>query len=229
MGHIAHEVRAHQFEFVHLRDIAHQHQTFAFAEQRDLKLQHLLLVAGRGDAQRLGVLAFFEVVDEARFAQQVGDALLLILCGAKAQQCFGSLVPPGQIALGIDHHYSHFQRRRGFLGLVQNALEKLHRVALAALQTVDAVEDLAPYARALRRLLAVIVGKIAQPALEDEQLIEGVCQVAQNGQNHDGGDGAHQGADKPGGRQHDQYTLDFYLPFAEQCTIPVGQPSCASL
>ncbi len=120
-------------------------------------------VTGGVDFQRLAEVAVLEVLDKARVADQVGDVLAAVVRTAQADQPFGGVVPPFQVAIAVNHNHRFAQGGSGGLNAVNHRLQARAHAAVAALHVVDTVENLAPDAA---RFGWRIIGVAAQPVVE---------------------------------------------------------------
>lgn len=176
MGYVGDEVFAHLLQLVQAGDVADQQQVLAVAVASDVELQANAVIDGRGQLQRLVIVAAVEVLLEGRMTHQVADRVTSVLRLLQPQQAVGGGVPPFQIAIAVEHDHRILECGGRALGAIDDALQFAAQAQVAALQLVEAIEDIAPDAGRIRRRF-VRVGT-PQPALQAQQLAQGPDQVA---------------------------------------------------
>ncbi len=198
MGHVGDKVLAHLFQVMQPSDIAHHHQAVARPVAGNRVLQLDVDVRRRGDFQRLAEVALLEVFDKTRIADQVGNVLAAVVRTAQTDQPLGSMVPPLQVTVPVNHDHRFAQGGSRGLDTVDDGLQTRPHATVAALHVVDTVKNLAPDAA---RLGWRVIRVAAQPVVEARHLAQGPGQVAaQTDDQHPGGL-----ADDPADQQADQH------------------------
>ncbi len=176
VGYVGDEVLAHLFQLVETGDVADHHQVFGVAVTGDVVLQPETVVGRRRQLQRFFVPAAVEVVLEGRVTNQVGDQVAGILRFLQAQQPLGGRIPPLQIAFAVEHDHRFLERGSGALHAIDDGLQLGAPAQVTALQMVEAVEDVAPDAMAVRRWC---IGLAAlEPLLQTPELSERPAEIA---------------------------------------------------